>query len=253
MIGERFLFGFFKHSILFRLAILMIFFILIFGFIIHLLEPKQFSTFFEGIWWAIVTVATVGYGDYAPDTVWGRLLGILLILLGTGFFTTYFVTLSTIAVSRENAYLNGHLPYSRKGHIIIIGWNERVRTILHHYANEEIKEEIVLIDESLKEKPLISPGLYFIKGNPTHAPTLRKANMSEASKILITADQFKSEEYADMQTILTLVAIRGISPSIYTIAEILTYDQKENARHAGADKIICTNHLTGETMYKQLF
>lgn len=253
MIGGQFLFGFFKRSMLFRLALLMLLFIVIFGFIIHLIEPKHFSSFFEGIWWAIVTVSTVGYGDYAPETLWGRLLGILLILLGTGFFTTYFVTLSTIAVSKENAYWDGSLSYSRKGHIIIIGWNERVRTILSHYASEDMNEDIVLIDDSLTERPLISPNLYFIKGNPSHASTLRRANMTEASKILITADQFKNEEYADMQTILTLVAIRGVSPSIYTIAEILTSEQKENARHAGADEVICTNHLTGETMYKHLF
>ena len=93
MIGGQFLFGFFKRSMLFRLALLMLFFIGIFGFIIHLIEPKQFSNFFEGIWWAIVTVSTVGYGDYAPETLWGRLLGILLILLGTGFFTTTCLTL----------------------------------------------------------------------------------------------------------------------------------------------------------------
>jgi voltage-gated potassium channel len=253
MIGGHFLFGFFKRSMLFRLALLMIFFILIFGFLIRLLEPKQFSTFFEGIWWAVVTVATVGYGDYVPETLWGRLLAIFLILLGTGFFTTYFVTLSTMAVSKENAYLDGSLPYAKKGHIIVVGWNERVRTILSHYASEHMTEDIILIDDSLIEKPLISPRLYFIKGNPTHASTLRRANIAGASKILITADQFKNEEYADMQTILTLVAIRGMNTSLYTIAEILTSEQKINAQNAGANEIICTNQLTGEKMYEHLF
>lgn len=253
MIGEHFLFGFFRRSVLFRLALLMGCFIVIFGFFIHLLEPEQFSTFFEGIWWAIVTVTTVGYGDYAPETLGGRVLAIFLILLGTGFFTTYFVTLATMAISKENAYLDGSSPYSKKKHIIIVGWNERVRTILSHYANAHMTEDIILIDDSLTEKPLISPRLYFIKGNPTHVSTLQRANISAASKILITADQFKNEEYADMQTILTLVAIRGLNTSLYTIVEILTSEQKINAKNAGADEIICTNELTGDRMYEQLF
>ncbi len=42
--------------------------ILLFGQIIYILEPKQFTSVFEGIWWAVVTVSTVGYGDYVPHT-----------------------------------------------------------------------------------------------------------------------------------------------------------------------------------------
>lgn len=40
----------------------------------------------EAIWWAIVTVATVGYGDYYPITFNGRLVGIVLIIVGVGMF-----------------------------------------------------------------------------------------------------------------------------------------------------------------------
>ena len=40
----------------------------------------------EAIWWAIVTIATVGYGDFYPVTFYGRLVGIILIIVGVGTF-----------------------------------------------------------------------------------------------------------------------------------------------------------------------
>ncbi len=40
----------------------------------------------EAIWWAIVTIATVGYGDFYPVTDYGRLVGIVLMIVGVGMF-----------------------------------------------------------------------------------------------------------------------------------------------------------------------
>jgi voltage-gated potassium channel len=250
---EQFLFHFFRRSILFRLTILSILFIIIFGLAIHLLEPKKFDSWFDGIWWAIVTISTVGYGDAVPETTVGRVAGMVLILFGTGFISTYFVTLSSIAVAKENAYLDGSLPYTGKEHIILIGWNERVKCILAHYIESQLDVHLVLIDESLTNKPMVTPYLHFVKGNPTHSDVLQKANIQEASKVMITADPSKTEELADMQTVLTLIAVKGMNPSAYSIVEILTPTQELNARHAGANEMIRTNHLTGQVMYQHLF
>jgi voltage-gated potassium channel len=40
----------------------------------------------DGVWWAVTTMATVGYGDLSPKTVIGRLVGVTLMLIGVGFF-----------------------------------------------------------------------------------------------------------------------------------------------------------------------
>ena len=42
------------------------------GFIATLVDPEDFPTFGVGVWWAIVTLATVGYGDVVPTNTWGR-------------------------------------------------------------------------------------------------------------------------------------------------------------------------------------
>lgn len=56
---------YFRMPILIRLLLTVLITMIIFGLLIHLIEPEQFPSFFEGIWWAFVTGGTVGYGDYA--------------------------------------------------------------------------------------------------------------------------------------------------------------------------------------------
>ena len=233
------------------LRILAVIFIIniVFGTVIHVIEPKEFPSIFDGVWWAIVTTATLGYGDYVPVSVLGRVVAIILILFGTGFVTTYFVSLAAGAISSQNAYSEGKMDYKGSKHIIIIGWNERVRGTIEQ-MKELVKEpmSIVLIDETLKEIPIHHNTVFYIRGNPCQDETLKKANVSEAEIVIITADQGKDERLADMGTVLTILAVKGLNPSVYTIAEILTATQINNAKRAGADEIIQTNLLSSYCM-----
>ncbi|MDQ0242720.1 voltage-gated potassium channel [Bacillus fengqiuensis] len=143
--------------------------------------------------------------------------------------------------------------YTGKNHFIIVGWNERVRSILAHFSDSSVPNKIVLIDSTLNVNPMLSEYIYFIKGNPTHSQTLVKANIKHATKILVTADPHRPEEQADMHSLLTLLTIKGQNPSIYSIVEILTSEQVVNAKHLRADKIIQRNQSIGRLMYDRLF
>ncbi len=50
----------------------------------HDAQPEQFSNAFAGLWWAVATLTTVGYGDIYPVTAAGRLLGAVIAILGIG-------------------------------------------------------------------------------------------------------------------------------------------------------------------------
>ncbi|NNJ94313.1 MAG: ion transporter [Halobacteria archaeon] len=49
-------------------------------------QPEAFSSIPAAMWWAIATLTTVGYGDIYPVTVWGKLLGSLISVIGIGMF-----------------------------------------------------------------------------------------------------------------------------------------------------------------------
>ena len=75
------------------------------GFVATVVDKKDFPTFGDGAWWAIVTLATVGYGDIVPTTPVGRLVGSALIIFGVTFlsFLTAIVTSLFVSADQERA------------------------------------------------------------------------------------------------------------------------------------------------------
>lgn len=64
------------------IGVLAAFFVFIGGVSIHELERDRAPTVWEGMWWAIVTLTTVGYGDISPATFEGRILAAFLMVSG---------------------------------------------------------------------------------------------------------------------------------------------------------------------------
>jgi voltage-gated potassium channel len=57
------------------------------GVVIRILDPADFSSVWLGLWWAVQTVTTVGYGDLVPTHVSGRIVAAVLMLVGIGFIS----------------------------------------------------------------------------------------------------------------------------------------------------------------------
>jgi voltage-gated potassium channel len=64
------------------------------GMLMRLTDPDKFGNIWQGLWWAAQTVSTVGYGDSVPTSAGGRLLAVLVMMIGVTFIT---VTSAAIA------------------------------------------------------------------------------------------------------------------------------------------------------------
>ncbi|WP_284141466.1 potassium channel family protein [Virgibacillus sp. LDC-1] len=253
MHAERIKQAYYQLPILIRLLLTTIIVMVLFGITIHLVEPNEFPSFFDGIWWAFVTAATVGYGDYAPLSTAGRMIGILLMLTGAGLLTFYISQFASSTVKYEQNRSKGKLAFKGKDHLIFIGWNERTKQMIDMALHVDPHFRIVLIDRTLNHLAYQAYPVHFIHGDAAEDHTLMKANVAEASKVIITANVAAGERQADNYTILTTVAIRGNNAHIPIIAEILTKKQFSNAVRAGTTTIIRPNDFLGTLLFHALF
>lgn len=62
------------------------------GITFSCIEYGEISThgIFQGVWWAITTVTTVGYGDLYPESMWGRILAVIVMIIGIGFVALFY-------------------------------------------------------------------------------------------------------------------------------------------------------------------
>jgi voltage-gated potassium channel Kch len=75
--------------------------ILVGGSCITVLEPETVKGGYgDGIWWAVVTVSTVGYGDISPSTLWGRVVAVVLMLTGMGLMSTLAASITSYFVQQ---------------------------------------------------------------------------------------------------------------------------------------------------------
>jgi voltage-gated potassium channel Kch len=71
------------------------------GVLMTTIDHENFPSVGSGLWWAVQTVTTVGYGDHVPVTVAGRLVAALVMLVGIGFLTVITAAITSTFVSRS--------------------------------------------------------------------------------------------------------------------------------------------------------
>jgi voltage-gated potassium channel len=77
------------------------------GVVIHFADQKNFSTIGQGMWWAIQTVTTVGYGDVVPTNTLGRVVASVVMLTGIGFLTVITATITSTFVESARRRVEG--------------------------------------------------------------------------------------------------------------------------------------------------
>jgi len=70
------------------------------GVAMRLLDHSEYESVWTGMWWALQTVTTVGYGDVTPEHVSGRIVGAFVMLYGIAFLTITIAAITSTFVAR---------------------------------------------------------------------------------------------------------------------------------------------------------
>jgi voltage-gated potassium channel len=77
--------------------------VIVFGVVERLVDPKTFPTVWRGMWWAIQTVTTVGYGDIVPQQTAGKVIAALLMIGGLALLSVVTALITSGFVSRADS------------------------------------------------------------------------------------------------------------------------------------------------------
>jgi len=224
----------------------------------HARVDSSIHSVWDGIWWAVVTICTVGYGDKIPVSDAGRAVAFLLMISGVILVSLLTATIASVFVEQKIKEGKGLETIKDKDHIVICGWNENTEEVLTGltvYGSAQ-NNLVVFINElpidevdTLKLK-YDEHNLKFLRGNYVYEDTLLRANIQKAKFAVIMADLSGSHtaERADERTILAALTVKSIAPHIKTIAELLDIENKQHLKRANVDEIIVRGENIGSLL-----
>ncbi len=234
-----------KENLSFVLILITVI-VLVSSAIISLVEPD--FTFGDALWWSMVTLTTVGYGDLTPKTFPGRSIAVLIMILGIGLLTTASITISatvaSILINRKIKEEQGMNSYQFENHIIFCEWNARARSILLQFrSNISTRNTPIVLIAEMDRRPIEDKNLFFIKG-AVNDETLQRANIDRASTVIILGDDRLEGGARDAKVVLSTLTVESLNPSVYTIVELLDERYLQHCQRANADEIIVSSELS---------
>jgi len=228
------------------------------GFLYFELPQNPSLTWMDGAWYSVVTMTTVGYGDFFPKTTGGRVFVALpLMCFGIGVLGYALSIAASTLVQAKNKELHGMADLSLEGHLAIINFPglskvERVLDELH--ADPSFGQpDVVLIDEDLAEIPpeLAKRGVRFVRGNPTRDETLTRASIDQAKYVIVLSKQ-PGDPHSDDHNVAITLAIEGRPGEVHTVVECVDFSAQELLKKAGCDAIVCTSRFDAHFLSNEL-
>lgn len=98
MRGGRRYFRELGEHVFFAISLMTGFVLVLGGSLMPAVEPQTFHSFHEAVWWTLVTISTVGYGDFVPQTDLGRQVAMGLVIIGVAWMSLISATIAAFLV-----------------------------------------------------------------------------------------------------------------------------------------------------------
>ncbi|XP_048248120.1 calcium-activated potassium channel slowpoke-like isoform X9 [Haliotis rufescens] len=239
-----------KTSTMIRLVQLVAYFVSLWlaaaGFL-HLIENSgdfffdfsnpQKLTYWECLYFLLVTMSTVGYGDIYATTVLGRTFIVVFILISIGLFASFIPEIAEI-LGRRQKYGGTYKKERGKRHIVVCGHItfESVSNFLKdflHKDREDVDVEIVFIHKMLPDLEL--EGLLkrhftqveFFQGTVMDANDLERVKIRQGDACLVLANKYcEDPDQEDAANIMRVISIKNYHSEIKVIVQLLQYHNK---------------------------
>ena len=200
-------------------------------------------TWADAFYFVMVTIATVGYGDFTPTTPEAKLFSLSIILFGTGAFTVAVGALVGPLIESRMANAFGIMTASEltllDDHVVVLGYGDVTDSLL-----EELTEEtdlVVVTDDADVAATLDEADLNVLTDDPTDESVLSDARVDTARGVVVGSDD-------DARDVLAVLAAKRVNPDVRVVAAATEEKHVEKFESVGADEVINPRTIGGRLL-----
>lgn len=200
----------------------------------------KINHYFDAVYWALITISTVGYGDIVPITPEGKL--VTLVLITNGFLVIAFSTsIVTTALSERMETIKKNRVESEvkklNEFVIICTYDIMAKNLV--YELKKHKKSVLIIDDSeARIAAAKDDNLLAILADATNMDFLRKVGVGEGAATIIAL----SED--DATNLSIVLGARALDSNIEIITLVNDQEVENKLKLAGADFIINSNQIS---------
>lgn len=207
------------------------------------------KSFADAVWYMIITLTTVGYGDLYPTTALGKLIGYIFVFGSLGVLGYLISTLSSKYHTMMEEKKLGFRGTQFQDHIIFIGWNEFSRMVAEEIYHTSKK--IAIVTKKKDEIDLIysqfgKENTFALFADFNNLDSLEKANVSQAAAVFISIPD-------DAQVLLYVLDFKKRFPKPQIVVSIENSKLKDTFKSAGVTYAIARNEIASKMVASYIF
>lgn len=201
----------------------------------------ELDTWGDAVYYVIVTIATVGYGDITPVTSEAKWFSLSIILLGTGAFSIAVGALVGPAIESRMANAFGNMTASDlrllEDHVVVLGYGEVTESLLEELSGET--DIVVVTPDSDVASTLDDEGINVLTEDPTDEAVLTDAQVASARSVVVGS-------HDDARDVLAVIATKNVNPDVHIVAAANEEKHVDKLESVGADRVINLGTIGGQ-------
>lgn len=201
---------------------------------------------FNSLYYSIITIATVGYGDIVPKTLIQKIFSMTLALSGFGIITYVFSVILENFSEKMSRFSKGMKMYKKidkmRDYYVLCGYG-RVGSVVFQELKERNQNVIVIEKDPLATQDLEeSDSVVIINKDATEDVLLNRINFDKCRSIIVTTG-------SDVTNLFIVLTVREIQPNAWVVARCSKLENKHRLYKAGANKIVSPELIGGADLY----
>jgi voltage-gated potassium channel Kch len=195
-------------------------------------------------WYFVVTAATVGYGDFFPETGLGHAVGVYVIVGGIATLTSVFTKLASMIEQAKGLRMQGAITVTASGHVVVLGYAPgRTERIVSQLLSDDCTVVLCAWDE-VGTHPMPEHGIDFVRGDLTEEATLRRAAVPAAATVLVDARD-------DNEALAVAVTVHHVNPDVHLVVPLRDMERATLLRRIN-ENIRCVQWHTPRMITEEL-